>query len=88
MITISVRGLPRSTTESSLNDLFAAFGSVRSLKISTDLFSGHCRGFAEIKMEGHEARNAIAALNGKDIDGSTLRVEVEKKRKGGQRGRR
>lgn len=28
-------------------------------------------------MEGHEARNAIAALNFKEIDGSTLRVDVD-----------
>lgn len=88
MITISVRGLPKSTTERSITELFSAHGVVRSLKLSTDLFSGQCRGFAEVKMEGHEARNAIAALNGKDVDGSTLRVEVERKRKGGPKGRR
>lgn len=32
-------------------------------------------------MEGHEARNAISELNQKEIDGSNIRVEVDKGRK-------
>ncbi len=78
MITISVRGLASSTTENGLVSLFSQYGKVHSAKLVTDLFTGKCRGFAEVKMEGHEARNAIDALNFKDIDGSTLRVEVYK----------
>ncbi|MCU7921550.1 MAG: RNA-binding protein, partial [Candidatus Thiodiazotropha sp. (ex Dulcina madagascariensis)] len=62
MITLSVRGLPRSTTEESLTALFTEYGIVRSLKMAKDLFSGDCKGFAIIDMEGHEARAAIAAL--------------------------
>jgi RNA recognition motif-containing protein len=89
MITISIRGLAGSTTESSLTELFASFGKVHSVKLVKDLFSGKCKGFAEVKMEGHEARNAIAALNFKDVDGSTLRLDVDKGRKtGGGRHRR
>lgn len=81
MITISVRGLARSTTEESLTSLFASFGKVHSVKLVKDLFTGQCKGFGEIKMEGHEARNAIAALNFKEIDGSTVRVDVDTGRK-------
>lgn len=77
MLTISVRGLARSTTETSLTSLFEKFGSVHSVKLVKDLFTGQCRGFAEVKMEGHEARNAIAALNFQEVDGSTLRVDVD-----------
>ncbi len=87
MITLSVRGLDKSTTEKSLTELFANYGTVHSVKLVKDLFSGQCKGFAQVKMEGHEARAAIAALNFKDVDGATLRVEIDKGRKGG-RGRR
>jgi RNA recognition motif-containing protein len=88
MITISVRGLARSTTENSLTDLFTKFGKVHSVKLVKDLFTGQCKGFGEVKMEGHEARNAIAALNFKDIDGSTIRVDVDNGRgKSGKRRR-
>ena len=82
LITLSVRGLPRSTTEESLTALFAEHGVVRSLKLAKDLFSGHCKGFATIDMEGHEARAAIAALDGREIDGSLIRVGPDRPRKG------
>ena len=81
MITISVRGLSSSTTESSLTKLFAEFGMVHSLALVRDMFTGKCRGFATIKMEGHEAKQAIANLNNREIDGSVIRVEREKARR-------
>jgi RNA recognition motif-containing protein len=81
MITIAIRGLARSTTEDSLTKLFATFGTVHSVKLVKDLFSGQCRGFGEVKMEGHEARDAIKALNFKEIEGSTLRLDIDDGRK-------
>lgn len=80
MITISVRNLPRSMTEQGLHDLFSQYGTVRGLRLSKDLFSGECRGFATVDMEGHEAREAMAALDGKEIDGRSIRVEKERPR--------
>ncbi|MCM8857802.1 MAG: RNA-binding protein [Candidatus Thiodiazotropha sp.] len=82
MITLSVRGLPRSTTEESLTALFTEYGVVRSLKMAKDLFSGDCKGFATIDMEGHEARAAIAALDGSELSGSMIRVGPDRPRKG------
>lgn len=70
--------LPPETTEKDLTELFSAHGKVRSIKLPTDLFSGKCRGFGFIEMEGHEARAAIAALNGKDFNGRPLKVNEEK----------
>ena len=64
MLTLNVRGLPRSMTETSLHALFAAHRRVFDMRIAKDLFSGECKGFAELKMEGHEARAAIAAHGG------------------------
>lgn len=88
MLTLSVRGLPRSMTESNLSDLFGAHGKVRGLRMAKDLFNGECKGFAELQMEGHEARAAIAALDGSVQDGSALRVQLQKDVKVARRGRR
>ena len=77
MLTLSVRGLPKKMTEQVLTEMFPAHGRVRNLKMSRDLFSGECRGFAELEMEGHEARKAIAALNGSTVEGEALRVGLK-----------
>jgi RNA recognition motif-containing protein len=76
MLTLDVRGLPRTMTESSLERLFAAHGRVFGLRMAKDLFSGECKGFAELKMEGHEARTAITALDGSAHDGAMIRVAL------------
>ena len=81
MLTMLVRGLPRSMTQSSLESLFAQHGRVYDLRISKDLFSGECKGFAELKMEGHHARAAIAALNGSSQDGAIVRVSLADEKK-------
>jgi RNA recognition motif-containing protein len=86
MITLEVRGLPREMTESMLTDLFTRHGRVHKLRIAKDLFSGQCKGFAELAMEGHEARAAITALNGSTQSGSTMHVVVQGT--GPRRGRR
>ena len=86
---IFVGSLPTTTTEESLQDLFSQFGKVHSLKLVKDLFSGSCKGFGFLEMEGHEARAAIAGLDGKSFEGNSLKVkfEDEQKTKGGK-GRR
>jgi len=87
MLTLVVRGLPPSTTEASLSELFGGYGKVFDLKVSRDLFSGQARGVATVNMEGHEARAAIAGLDGRDFEGKTIYVSLDKGRKTG-RGRR
>jgi RNA recognition motif-containing protein len=87
MLTLDVRGLPRSMTESSLEKLFATHGRVFGLRMAKDLFSGECKGFAELKMEGHQARSAIAALDGSAQDGALIRVGLHSERPQ-RRGRR
>jgi RNA recognition motif-containing protein len=77
MLTLNVRGLPRSMTESALQQLFEPFGRVFEMRMAKDLFSGECKGFAELKMEGHSARNAIAALNGSAQAGELIRVGLQ-----------
>lgn len=81
MLTLNVRGLPRSMTETSLQQLFATHGRVFDLRLAKDLFSGECKGFAELKMEGHQARSAIAALDGSTQGGAMIRVSLHDDKK-------
>lgn len=81
-----IGNLSASTTEEELQTLFSEFGTVRSMKLVTDLFSGQCKGFGFIEMEGHEARAAIAGLDGKDFNGKPIKVNFETP-KPGRRGR-
>lgn len=82
-----VGNLPATTSEKDLLDLFTAFGTVRSSKLVTDVFSGQCKGFGFVEMEGHEARAAIAGLDGKDFQGKFIKVNFESPKKGGKRRR-
>jgi RNA recognition motif-containing protein len=72
-----IGNLPTSTNEKDLQNLFSKFGTVRSLKLVTDIFTDKCKGFGFIGMEGHEARAAMSALDGKDFNGNILRVGVK-----------
>jgi RNA recognition motif-containing protein len=83
-----VGSLPPSSTEESVSALFSQFGTVRSINIVKDLFTGNCKGFGFLEMEGHEARNAIAGLDGKVFEGSFLKVNFEQQRGKGNKGRR
>jgi len=83
-----IGGLPPSTTEESLQALFSQYSTMRSLKLVKDLFSGDCKGFGFLEMEGHEARAAIAELDGKSFEGSLLKVKFEEERGKGNKGRR
>ncbi len=72
---IYVGGLPYSTTDAELSDLFAPHGTVESVKVITDRFTGQSRGFGFVEMAGSEEANAaITALNGTQLGGRTLTV--------------
>jgi len=76
------------STEESVTDMFAEYGTVRSIKLASDVFSGKCKGFGFVEMEGHEARAAITGLNGKIMGDKSLKVQFEEPRKGGKKGGR
>jgi RNA recognition motif-containing protein len=88
---IYVGGLPYSATEQQLSDLFSPHGSVQSARVITDKFTGQSRGFGFVEMGSEEeAKKAIAALNGTQMDGRTLTVNEAKPqepRSGGGGGR-
>lgn len=70
-----VGGLSYSATEKQLQEIFAVHGSVESVKVIADKFTGKSRGFGFVEMSsGAEAKKAIEALNGTQLDGRTLVV--------------
>ena len=81
-----ISNLPGDASEESVRELFSDFGVVRAVSISSDIFTGKCRGFGTVAMEGHEARAAIAGLDGKTIGNQSLRVRFENPKM--RRGRR
>jgi len=81
-----VSNLPDDASEEAVRQLFAEYGTVRSIHLATDVFTRKCRGFGSVEMEGHEARAAIAGLDGKTFGGKPLRVRFEDPRRA--RGRR
>lgn len=46
-----IGNLPNNTTEESITALFSEYGTVRSLNLVTDIFTGKCKGFGFIEME-------------------------------------
>jgi RNA recognition motif-containing protein len=89
MKTMYVGNLPPDTTEDDIQQLFSQYGTVRRIELAKDIFSGKCRGFGLVDMEGHEARAAMAGLDGSSFKGKDLRVNEERpKSKRGGRGRR
>lgn len=88
MKTLFVGNIAPQATENDIMALFGEFGTVRKLQMPRDIFSGKCKGFAFVDMEGHEARAAMAALNGKSFMENSLKVRDEKAGKKGRGGRR
>lgn len=73
---IYVGNLPYTTSEDELRDMFGVHGTVHSVKLVTDRETGRPRGFGFVEMEQDAAQSAIDALNGKDIGGRPLRVNL------------
>lgn len=69
------------TTESGLTEAFAAFGEVTSTAIIMDRATNRSKGFGFVEMaDDAAAQSAIAGLDGKDLDGRTIVVNVAKPR--------
>ena len=78
---IYVGNLAFSTDSAALRALFAAHGEVTSAQVVLDRDSGLSRGFGFVEMaSADEAQNAIAATNGKDVDGRPLNVSLARAR--------
>ena len=76
-----VGNLSFNTTENDLQDAFAAHGTVLEANLITDRMTGRPRGFAFVTMGSpEEAQKAIDALNGKELGGRALNVNVARER--------
>jgi cold-inducible RNA-binding protein len=72
---IFVGNLSFDTTESAVRTMFEEFGAVDRVNIVTDRDTGRARGFGFVEMANDgEGQKAIAALNGRDVDGRALNV--------------
>ncbi|RME88763.1 MAG: RNA-binding protein [Candidatus Hydrogenedentota bacterium] len=79
---IYVGNLAYSATEAELSNVFSAFGTVSSARIITDKYTGKSRGFGFVEMENDaEAKNAIANLNGSEMNNRTLVVNEARPRR-------
>src|SRR2546428_9715913 len=76
-----VGNLSFNTTENDLQDAFAAHGTVVETNLMMDRMSGRPRGFAFVTMGSpEEAQKAIEAMNGKQLDGRALTVNIARPR--------
>ncbi|QYK48703.1 MAG: RNA-binding protein [Phycisphaeraceae bacterium] len=85
-----VGNLSFNTSEQRLREIFEAHGEVLSASLVMDRETGRPRGFGFVEMKDDgEARNAIEALNGQNIDGRDLTVNEARPRedRGGGGGR-
>jgi cold-inducible RNA-binding protein len=72
---IFVGNLNFSTTEDVIRSMFEAYGTVDRVSLVTDRETGRARGFGFVEMSNDdEGDKAIAALNGKEVDGRALNV--------------
>jgi len=75
MYKLFVGGLPFSTTDDELQQLFAAHGTVASAKVITDRDSGRSKGFGFVEFEkDEEGKAAEKALNGTEVGGRSITV--------------
>ena len=75
MKSVFVDNLNFDTTEADLRTLFEPFGEVEHISVINDRETGRPRGFAFVEMaDDHEAAEAMASLNGREVAGRALRV--------------
>ena len=83
-----VGSLSWGTNDEALREAFAPHGEISEAVVITDRDTGRSRGFGFVTFEDDEAADqAVAALNGTELDGRTIRVDVaqakERNRGGG-----
>ena len=84
-----VGNLTYDTTDSTLEQLFAPFGTVQSAQVIMDRDTGRSKGFGFVEMgTDQEAQAAAEALNGQEVNGRALTVNEARPREGGGGGGR
>ncbi|MEY4669511.1 MAG: hypothetical protein RL518_2210 [Pseudomonadota bacterium] len=76
-----VGNLPFSLEDADLNRLFAQAGTVVSARVVLDPATGRKRGFGFVEMSSEdEAQNAANTLNGTDVEGRSIVVDIARER--------
>lgn len=74
---IYVGNMNYATTEETLSSLFSQYGEVTSAVVIKDRYTDQSKGFGFVEMADAQAADAaIATLNGKEVDGRRVRVNV------------
>jgi cold-inducible RNA-binding protein len=82
-----VGGLAWATDDTSLKQAFEAHGEVTDARVITDRESGRSRGFGFVTFTTEEAAQAaMEALNGTELDGRSIRIDLAQERQGGRGG--
>jgi heterogeneous nuclear ribonucleoprotein A1/A3 len=86
VLKLFVGNLSWNTEESALREIFEQHGEVEEVRIVTDRDTGRSRGFAFVTFPNNDdANNAMAALNGTEVDGRSLNVNEARERQPRQR---
>lgn len=84
---IYIGNLPYSTTEADLEGMFGEFGEIKKVNVITDRQTGRSKGFAFIGFaEASQASAAVDKMNGYDMGGRPIRVNIAEDRRGGEGG--
>jgi hypothetical protein len=79
-----VGGLPWAVDDDGLHQAFAEYGEITDCKVITERDSGRSRGFGFVTFaSAEEAQAAIEGMDGQDLGGRTLKVNVARERTGG-----
>src|ERR1700751_4727586 len=82
-----VGNLAYGVTDSDLEQMFQAHGTVQSAQVIMDRDTGRSKGFGFVEMgSDQEAQAAISAMNGKEVEGRALTVNEARPKEGGGRG--
>jgi RNA recognition motif-containing protein len=85
---IYVGNLSYEVTEEDLKEAFGAFGTVETVRVLTDNYTGRSKGFGFVEMPNNaEAQSAIDGLNDKELKGRALKVNTARPRTENRRGR-
>ena len=83
-----VGNFPYSVDEDQLREMFSSFGQIEDIALIKDRETGRSKGFGFITFASQQAAETALSLNGKDVDGRALKVNMaqEKESRGGGRG--
>jgi RNA recognition motif-containing protein len=75
-----IGNLPFNTTEADVHKMLEQYGAIESFNWITDRDTGRPRGFCFAEMDNADADAAIKALNGKDLNGRSLKINEARAR--------